>query len=240
MRRKTRTMLLIAVPVILIVGTAALWQVCISPTFQFFGRIVPRVNTSEKIVSLTFDDGPTPNGTNDILKVLDEKNVKATFFVIGAELEQNMSEGRKIVAAGHELGNHSYSHTRMILVTPGFVQQEVEKTDQLIREAGYSGEITFRPPYGKKLLALPYYLSKTGRKTITWDVEPDSNPETARDANKIIENTRSRVRPGSIILLHVMYPSRQESMKAVGGIIDNLRREEYRFVNISELLKAAD
>ena len=233
-------MLLIAVPVILIVGTAALWQVCKSPTFQFFGRIVPRVNTSEKIVSLTFDDGPTPNGTNDILKVLDEKNVKATFFVIGAELEQNMSEGRKIVAAGHELSNHSYSHTRMILVTPGFVQQEVEKTDQLIREAGYSGEITFRPPYGKKLLALPYYLSKTGRKTITWDVEPDSNPETARDANKIIENARSRVRPGSIILLHVMYPSRQESMKAVGGIIENLRREEYRFVTISELLKAAD
>ena len=88
-----------------------------------------------------------------------------------------MAEGRKIVAAGHEVGNHSYSHVRMLLVTPSFVQQEIEKTDRLIRAAGYDREINFRPPYGKKLFALPWYLSKTGRKTITWDVEPDSNPK---------------------------------------------------------------
>lgn len=240
MRTKTRTQLLIATPVILLVVAAALWQVSKSRTFQFFGLIVPRVNTPEKVVALTFDDGPTPSATSEILKVLDEMNVKATFFVIGAELEQNMSEGRKIVAAGHELGNHSYSHVRMILVTPDFVQQEIERTDRLIREAGYSGEINFRPPYGKKLLALPRYLAKTGRKTITWDVEPDSKPEIARDATKIIEVARSRVQPGSIILLHVMYPSRKESLKAVGGIIESLRREGYHFVTVSELLRAAD
>src|SRR5574341_58905 len=210
-----RTKLLIAAPVILLVGAVALWQVSKSRTFQFFGLIVPRVNTSEKVVALTFDDGPTPSATSEILKVLDEMNVKATLFVTGADLERNMSAGRKIVAAGHELGNHSYSHSRMILVSPDFVQQEIEKTDRLIREAGYSGEINFRPPYGKKLLALPYYLSQTRRKTITWDVEPDSNPKIARDANQIIEYARSQVRPGSIILLHVMYPSLQESLNAV-------------------------
>ena len=236
---KTRTKLLIAAPILLLVGAAALWQVSKSRTFQFFGLIFPRVNTPEKVVALTFDDGPTPNATSEILKVLDEMKVKATFFVIGAELERNMSEGRKIVAAGHELGNHSYSHVRMLLVTPGFVQQEIEQTDRLIRETGYSGEINFRPPFGKKLLALPFYLSKNGRKTIMWDVEPDSNPEVARDATKIIEVTRSQVRPGSIILLHAMYPSRQGSLKAVGGMIESLRREGYRFVTISELLQAA-
>jgi len=230
---------LIAAPILLLVGAAALWQVSKSRTFQFFGLIFPRVNTPEKVVALTFDDGPTPNATSEILKVLDEMKVKATFFVIGAELERNMSEGRKIVAAGHELGNHSYSHVRMLLVTPGFVQQEIEQTDRLIRETGYSGEINFRPPFGKKLLALPFYLSKNGRKTIMWDVEPDSNPEVARDATKIIEVTRSQVRPGSIILLHAMYPSRQGSLKAVGGMIESLRREGYRFVTISELLQAA-
>ncbi len=173
-----RTKLLIAVPVILLVGAGALWQVSKSRTFQFFGLIVPRVNTSEKVVALTFDDGPTPGATSEILKVLGEMNV--------------------------------------------------------------SGEINFRPPYGKKLLALPYYLSKTGRKTITWDVEPDSNPKIARDATQIIEYARSQVRPGSIILLHVMYSSRQESLKAVGCIIGSLQREGYRFVTISELLRAAD
>jgi chitin deacetylase len=224
----------------LLAGAAVLWHVSKSRTFQFFGLIVPRVNTSEKVIALTFDDGPTPSATDEILRVLEEKSVKATFFVIGAELERNLAAGRKLVAAGHELGNHSYAHDRMLLVTPDFVRQEVEKTDRLIREAGYGGEINFRPPFGKKLLALPYYLSKTGRKTITWDVEPDSNPEIARDSTRIIEHTRSRVRPGSIILLHVMYPNRQPSLRAVGGLIESLRREGYRFVTVSELLAAAD
>lgn len=233
---------MIAAPFVLLAVLAAamaLWQICKSHTFQFFGVIVPRVSTSEKVVALTFQDGPTPRATNEILGVLAEMKVKATFFVIGAELERNMAEGRKIVAAGHELGNHSYSHVRMILVTPSFVRQEIEKTDRLIREAGYSKEINFRPPFGKKLLALSYYLSKTGRKTIMWDVEPDSNAEIASDSRRIIEVVRSRVRPGSIILLHAMYPRRQQSLKAVRGIIESLGREGYGFVTVSELLAAA-
>ena len=218
----------------------ALWQVGKSRTFQFFGVLISRINTSEKIVALTFDDGPTVGGTSEILAVLDAMNVKATFFLIGAELEQNMAEGRKLVAAGHELGNHSYSHDRMILVTPSFVQQEIEKTDKLIREAGYSREINFRPPFGKKLLTLPYYLSRTGRKTIMWDVEPDSISEIASDSNRIIEETRSKVRPGSVILLHAMYPNRQQSLKAVRGIIESLERDGYRFVPVSELLASGE
>lgn len=234
-----RKKLLIGILALLLTGSAVLFQVSKSRSFQFFGQIVSRVNTSEKIVALTFDDGPTASATDEILRVLEEKNVKATFFVIGTELEQNMAEGRKIVAAGHELGNHSYSHKRMILVSPSFVQQEIETTDRLIRETGYSGEINFRPPYGKKLFALPYYLSKTGRKTIMWDVEPDSSPKIAADAANIIEETGSHVRPGSIILLHVMYPNRQQSLKSVGGIIESLRQEGFRFVTISKLLAAA-
>lgn len=95
---------------LLVVGLIALWQISHSPTFQFFGRLTPRVNTSQKVVALTFDDGPTPEATSLILSALDEGHVRATFFVTGAELEKNMVEGKRIVAAGHELGNHSYSH----------------------------------------------------------------------------------------------------------------------------------
>ena len=233
-----RKKLLITVAVLLLVvaGAIALWQVSKSRTFQFFGVIVAQINTSDKIVALTFDDGPTKGGTDEILRVLDEMKVRATFFVIGNELEQNLDEGRKIVAAGHELGNHSFSHDRMVLVTPSFVQQEIEKTDRLIKEAGYGQEIHFRPPYGKKLFALPYYLSRNGRKTITWDVEPDSSPQIASDSNRIVEYTRSRVHPGSIILLHVMYPNRKPSLQAVRGIIETLGQDGYRFVTVSELL----
>jgi chitin deacetylase len=226
----------LAVTTLVIAGLIALWQVSRSRTFQFFGELVARVNTSQKVVALTFDDGPTPEATGELLSTLEQEQVHATFFVIGAELEKNMPEGRRIVAAGHQMGNHSYSHERMILVTPSFVRAEIERTDQLIRDTGYRGEIYFRPPYAKKLFVLPYYLSRTGRKSITWDVEPDSYPEIASDSDRITQYVLSKIRPGSIIILHVMYPSRSESLKAIKKIVQGLKHEGYRFKTISELL----
>jgi peptidoglycan/xylan/chitin deacetylase (PgdA/CDA1 family) len=138
--------------------------------------------------------------------------------------------------AGHELGNHTWSHKRMVLKTPSFIQSEVERTDQLIRQAGHQGAIHFRPPFGKKLFLLPWYLAKNSRKTITWDVEPESYPEIDADSNRIIEHVLANTKPGSIILLHVMYKSRVESRKSVRGIISGLRREGYSFKTVSEML----
>lgn len=228
--------LALATAVFLIIILAGVRQISRSRTFQFFGELVPRVNTSQRVVALTFDDGPTPEATDQILGILKEVGIKATFFVTGGELEQNLEQGKKIVAAGHQLGNHSYSHVRMMLVTPVFVQQEIESTDKLIRDAGYQGEIVFRPPYGKKLIALPYYLWKTNRKSITWDVEPESYPEIDNNSDKIVEHVLSTTKPGSIIILHVMYPNRRESMKAVKKIVDGLRAQGYQFKTVSELL----
>ena len=227
----------LATAILLVIALVGLRQVSRSRTFQFFGELIPRVNTSQKVVALTFDDGPTAEATDQILAILSETNIKATFFVTGAELEQNLEQGRKIVAAGHQLGNHSYSHVRMFLVTPSFVQQEIESTDKLIRDTGYQGEIFFRPPYGKKLFALPYYLSKRRRRSVTWDVEPDSYPEIAANADKIVEHVLSKTQPGSIIILHVMYPNRRESMKAVKKIVERLKAQGYTFKTVSELLK---
>jgi len=219
-----------------IVGAFVLFQISRSRTFQFFGEIIPRVNTNNKVVALTFDDGPVTGGTEQILSILEEEQIHCSFFLTGAELEQNVEEGKKIAAAGHELGNHTYSHVRMLLVSPTFVKQEIERTDQLIRQTGYQGEILFRPPYGKKLFTLPYYLSKHGRKTITWDVEPNSFPEIDSSSEKIVEYVLQKTQPGSIIILHVMYSNREQSMKAVKGIVDGLKARGYRFKTVSELL----
>src|SRR5262245_15225207 len=236
--KRTRVTLTAAVAIIAVI--AAAFQISKSRTFQFFGEIVPRINTRQKVVALTFDDGPTPGITEEVLSTLNEEGVKATFFVIGEELERNPEEGRKIVAAGHELGNHTYSHERMVLRTPSFIESEIERTDQLIRQAGYQSAIHFRPPFGKKLILLPYFLSKTSRKTITWDVEPDSYPEIAADANRIIAHVMEKSSPGSIILLHVMYKSRGESLKAVKGIITGLKGKGYSFKTVSEMLTITD
>ncbi len=229
----------IAILGLIIATLIVLWNISKSRTFQFFGEIVPRVNTSQKVVALTFDDGPTPKATDELLSILQLENIHATFFVIGGDLEQHLSEGQKIAAAGHELGNHSYSHQRMLLVSPSFVRQEIESTDKLIRQTGYQGQIHFRPPYGKKLFALPYYLSKSGRKTITWDVEPDSYPEIAASSDKIVDHVLAKTQPGSIIILHVMYASGEPSMKAVRGIVEGLKAKGYSFKTVSELLAVA-
>jgi chitin deacetylase len=230
--------LLFALLIFLIVIVVA-FQISRSRTFQLFGEIIPHADTTQKIVALTFDDGPTEEATDQVLAILAAENVKATFFVTGRELKQNMQQGKMIVAADHELGNHSYSHKRMVLVTLSFVKEEIEQTDELIRQTGYKGEIHFRPPYGKKLIALPYFLSETRRKTITWDVEPESNPEIADDSEKIAQYVIAEAKPGSIIILHVMYSSRQESMKSIKKIIDGLKEKGYSFKTISELIASA-
>ena len=214
------------------------WQLSRSRSFQLFGELYSRGETAERVVALTFDDGPTPQALQTLLPVLRERGVRATFFVIGAQLEQHPELGRALVDERHEIGNHSYSHRRMVLKSPAFVRDELARTDALIRQTGYSGEIHFRPPNGKKLVVLPFILSREGRTTVMWDVEPDSDPETASSAERIVSETLSDVRPGSIILLHVMYQSGAPSLAAVPEIIDSLQAEGYRFVTVSELIRA--
>jgi len=229
-----RKLLIAAIFAGLFFGIAAvLFQISKSRTFQFFGEIYPRVETSEKVVALTFDDGPTRAHTDEILEILRAENVKATFYVIGGAIEENPGELEKIIAAGHEIGNHTFSHERMVLVTPSFVKSEVERTDELIRKAGYEKDLTFRPPYGKKLFALPWYLSEHHRKSITWDVEPETFFEKTDD---IVKNVLEKTQNGSIILLHVMYDNRADSMKSVRPIIEKLKEKGFEFKTVSELI----
>lgn len=208
-----------------------------SRTYQAFGDLAARVETDRPIVALTFDDGPTAGFTGEVLAILDELDVTATFFVTGKEVTENPQEARAIVAAGHELGNHSYSHPRMVLKSYGTYGSEIEETDAAIRAIGYERQLHFRPPYGKKLFGLPWYLSSTGRTTIMWDVEPETYPEIAEDADAFVAHVVEQTRGGSIILMHVMYESRAISRQALPGIVTGLRERGFEFVTISELLE---
>jgi peptidoglycan/xylan/chitin deacetylase (PgdA/CDA1 family) len=227
--------LVLSVAVALVVPLSA-WKLSKSRTLQCFGGMVPRVDASAPVVALTFDDAPSSSYTEEVLSVLHEHGVRATFFVTGQALEEHMAAGRSIVEAGHELGNHSYSHQHMILKSYCFIQREIERTDRLIREAGYEGDIHFRSPYGKRLIILPYYLHQTGRLNIFFDVEPESDPAIAADADRIVDHVVRGVRPGSIVLLHVMAEGRVESRKALPGVIQGLQARGYSFVTVSELL----
>jgi peptidoglycan/xylan/chitin deacetylase (PgdA/CDA1 family) len=235
-RARKWTIVVACVLVVVLAAAFTLFEVSKSRTFQFFGTLVNRVETTEKIVALTFDDGPDPAGTQAILDTLRSRDVPATFFLIGRDIAAHPDLARAIVNAGHELGNHSFSHERMIGVTPAWVADEVEATDALIRTSGYTGEILFRPPNGKKLFALPHYLAEHNRTTITWDVEPDS--EGTPDAATVERTTLDQVQPGSIVLLHAMYGSREQTRQAIGPVVDQLKQRGYRFVTVSQLLAA--
>ncbi|MGD8623772.1 MAG: polysaccharide deacetylase family protein [Anaerolineae bacterium] len=213
------------------------WQFSKQPTRQLFGGLVARATAAEKVVALTFDDGPTASYTDEVLAILDREGVPATFFVVGEALARNPEECRKIVAGGHALGNHSYSHPVLMLKSYGTIRDEIERTDALIRACGYEGEIYFRPPNGKKLLLLPYYLARTGRTTVTWDLAPEWGPEGAAGADEVVRQIVDEVQPGSIVLLHVMYRSRETSRQALPHVIHGLKEKGYRFVTIPKLLE---
>lgn len=233
-----KPLLCLAAASLLTLGIAVgLWQLSKARTYQVFGEIVSRVETDKPVVALTFDDGPTASYTQEVLRILAEHEVRATFFVIGREVEENLDEARAIVEAGHELANHSWSHLRMSLIGLGRVATEIERTDEAIRAAGQEGEIFFRPPYGKKLLTLPWYLSRNGRTTIMWDIEPETDLKSVLSSERITEHILNKVRPGSIILLHVMYGSREVSRQALPGIIGGLKQQGYSLITISELLE---
>jgi peptidoglycan-N-acetylglucosamine deacetylase len=213
---------------LLLLGTYKLMN---SRTFQLFGGLTSQVETDEKVVAITFDDGPTKQ-VEDILPILDKYDAKATFFLIGSEIEKNPEPAQMIARAGHQIGNHTYSHNRMVLKSPAFIKEEIEKTNTLIVNAGFTGEIDFRPPNGKKLLALPYYLNQQNIDTITWNLEPDSYYTKSSDK---INYVKKNVKPGSIILLHPMYDKTGDEMKTVEGILQTLSKEGYEFITVNEL-----
>ncbi len=223
--------------VLILFSVAGVWRLSSLPDLQVFGEIKSQAMISEKVVALTFDDGPTPDKTNQILQILAEEQIPATFFLIGQEVQQHPQLVRQILAAGHQVGNHSFSHQRMIFKSPAFVAGEIEQTDKLLRDSGVDGVIYFRPPYGKKLLVLPWYLMKHHRVSVTWDVAPENFPKIAKDPQALVDYTVQQTKPGSIILLHVMYDSRQATMQAVPQIIRQLKAQGYRFVTVHELLK---
>ncbi|MEN4419913.1 polysaccharide deacetylase family protein [Mycobacteroides chelonae] len=219
--------------VIVLAAMTGLYFLMNARTVQLAGNLVAHCDTDEKVVALTLDDGPSGR-TTEVLAALQRAHIAATFYLVGQDIAGNPWSGRQIADAGHEIGNHSYTHRRLVFVTPTTVREEVENTDKQIRATGYSGVITFRPPYGKKLYALPRYLASHGRITVMWDVEPDSDGPRTREA--IVEEAVSRVRPGSIILLHVMYSSGRESLSAIPEISRRLQAQGYRFVTVSQLL----
>lgn len=204
-----------------------------SRSFQFFWGLINNIHTKENIIALTFDDGPTSGNTEKILNILKKNDIKASFFLIGQDIEKYPEQARKIIQEWHQIGNHSYSHQRMVFNSPQFVRNEIIKTDQLIRDAWYTGFIHFRTPYGKRLFITPYILRSLKKANIFFDVEPETYVTTSWDIlNYVIKNTKS----WSIILLHPMYGEKNKTLDILEELLLSLKNKWFHFVTIDELL----
>lgn len=201
------------------------------------GPLICRVDTDRPMVALSFDDGPTPPGVDALLPMLARYDAHATFFLIGRDVARNPGLARRISAAGHEIGNHSYTHARMIGVSSAGYRAELERTDALLAREGVPATRLVRPPYGAKFIGLGNAVAAGGKVMVMWDVEePVVGPGGARAyADAIVRAAR----PGSILLIHPMYASRAAERAAVPLVLDGLRRRGFRVVSIGELQAAA-
>ena len=213
------------------------WMLSKSATWQWTGEIIHRIETDRKVVALTFDDGPSPDETDEVLEILQKHGIKATFYLNGDQMTLHAQSAPKMVEAGHELGNHGYTHRRMALRTPRDLRSELERTNEAIRKAGYTGEITFRPPFGQKLVSLPKVLKEMEMINVMWSVDPMDKGNWSAPASVFTEYTLKNTKPGDIILLHPMFKSNREVRKALPDIITGLKEQGYSFVTVSTLLQ---
>lgn len=201
--------------------------------FALTGHAICRVQTDAPLVALTFDDGPTEQGLDAVLPLLRRYHAKGTFFMIGKLADPVLVQ--RVVAEGHEVGNHSYHHKRMIFRSAAHLDAEINGTDAVLVRGGAPHPMLFRPPFGKKLFGLPLAVERSGKRMIMWDAgdPPDRDPRVY--AAKVLAD----VRAGSIILIHPMYRGNATERAALPLILAELDRRGYRLVTVSDLLKAA-
>jgi peptidoglycan/xylan/chitin deacetylase (PgdA/CDA1 family) len=187
--------------------------------------IQTRLSTTERQVALTFDDGPSPECTPQILDVLAAQDVQATFFVLGMNVRRYPEIIRRIVREGHTLGIHGDQHVPFVLMSAGQVRQEISASRAALTEACPEIKVHWlRPPYGFKSLTLPGIVRRMGCHLVTWNA--DSRDYRQHNPLQIARTALARLRPGAIILLHDG-AGNSSTVEALPAILEALAARNY-------------
>ena len=202
------------------------------PTPFHKGIALFKVKTPKKVFALTFDDGPDPTYTPQVLKILKQKKVPATFFMVGKMVRAHASTGMLVVKAGYPIGGHTWTHP-MKTKNP---TMEIDRTDAMIKEKlGISPKL-FRPPYGIRNNGLASVASARGEDVIIWSSDSedwDHHINTSKIYNNVMKNARS----GGIALMHDGGGNRAATIAALPRIIDALRARGFTLVTVPQLMK---
>lgn len=210
---------------------------CVIPDlwFRFFShKTIRRGSPQKRQVSFTFDDGPNPVYTPQVLEILKKYNLKATFFVLGKKAKFYPEILRTIRDLGHNIGNHSYSHRFIWIMPPSLVKKEFQRTNNIIAEILKEEPKYIRPPWGGNNLALWRYLMRNGEDVVLWSLDSKDWMRNI-STEKIIENVLEKVKPGDIILFHDgrWDDISKKTVDALPKIIEGLTKKGYEIADIS-------
>lgn len=189
----------------------------------------PAPTTGNKVIALTFDDGPGPY-TAHLLDILDQYGAKATFFLIGSKVSGQASVVRSIHARGHQLGNHSWSHPELPKLSVDQITGEIDRTNEAIRQAAGVKPNILRPPYGAVNGVVLEQIRTRGMSSILWSV--DTRDWADRNSQIVCSRAVAGAHPGAVILMHDIH---QTSVNAVPCILSSLKQQGYSFVTIQRL-----
>lgn len=201
-----------------------------------FCRGVDKVKTTRKIVALTFDDGPDPKYTREILGILKQYDIHATFFVMGKNVESHPDIIKAAYMNGNVIGNHTYSHSYLTALSDDKIEDELTKTNKLIHDVIGEYPALFRPPYGARSVKSSCIVNKLGLMTITWSDTTNDYNEAKTTPEKIVAAIIKLAKPGAIILLHDGGGDREKTVQALPYIINILKEDDYEFLTVPELL----
>lgn len=203
------------------------------------GILLFSLPNAAKAVCLTFDDGPDPVYTPQILEVLRRYDVKATFFPIGKNVETYPDLARQIVAEGHEIGNHTYSHVYFITTGAEEIEREILKAQEVTVAA--AGEMTklFRPPGGVYHERLISIARRLGYRVVIWTWSSNPSDAYGPGTQTIVKRVVGGIVDGAIVLMHETGRHPEQTLAALPQIIENLRAQGYRFALVSELAAGA-
>lgn len=183
---------------------------------------------SAPVVALTFDDGPHPVYTEQLLDGLKERGIKATFFLIGSNAEGHEEIVARMAEEGHLIGSHTYSHVQLTKISSEKACEEIEKTNALLKEASGQDIVYVRPPFGSWPEDLSCLLNM---KVVLWSVDPLD--WKVQNTERVVQSIVTKAKDGDIILLHDVYKT---SVEAALQVIDALTEKGYEFVRVDELL----
>ncbi|AKG23090.1 polysaccharide deacetylase family protein [Calothrix sp. 336/3] len=192
------------------------------------------LSPSQKIIALTFDDGPWKDTTVQVLDILKQNNIKGTFFVVGRNLKLYPQLAQRVVTEGHAIGNHTWNHFYHYM-NPQAAAFEINSTNDLIYQVTGVKTTLFRPPGGMMHNGLVAYAKNQKYSVVMWS--SDSIDYNRPAVPRLVGNVMKFARPGGIVLMHDGGGNRTNTVKALPQIINNFKKQGYRFVTIPELLE---